>query len=311
MAMLGRTIDYNLLRPLRALLEERSVTRAAERLQVSQPTMSTALSRLRTHFGDPLLVRRGSSHELTPLAARLIAMLPAALAETERVFQSQAQFDPIGSTRSFVIAAVDYAVARIGPRLTQILHREAPRVQLEFVSAESSLVNGAPESLRAVDGLILPHGYLTGQLHIDLASDRWAGIVDAAADIPEVPSAELLLSRPWVHTLSTHNDMTPARRQLQIQGIEVSVIAVTPFFHTVPSLVRGTDRVALLPEALARQLARGFGEVRVVELPFDLDPVRDAFWWHPEREHDVAHAWLRSALQRVASEFIGDSDERH
>ena len=65
--------DYNLLRPLRALLEERNVTRAAERLHVSQSAMSIALAKLRRHYGDPLLVRRGNRHDLTPLAERLLA----------------------------------------------------------------------------------------------------------------------------------------------------------------------------------------------------------------------------------------------
>lgn len=309
--MLGRTIDYNLLRPLRALLEERSVTRAAERLQVSQPTMSTALSRLRAHFDDPLLVRKGASHELTPLATRLVAMLPAALAETERVFQSQAQFDPSTSSRSYVIAAVDHAVTRLGPALTQKLLAEAPRVQLEFMTADSRLVNGAPESLRTIDGLILPHGYLAGQPHIDLITDDWVCVVDVDSDLGETPSAAELLSRPWVHTLAARDGMTPARRQLQIQGIEVSVAAVTPYFHAVPALVRGTERVALLPATLARRVAEGYREVRVVPAPFALDPVRDAFWWHPEREHDTAHVWLRRVLARIREEFIANADDDH
>lgn len=309
--MLGRSIDYNLLRPLRALLEERSVTRAAERLQVSQPTMSMALSRLRAHFDDPLLVRKGQSHELTPLAMRLVVMLPAALGEAERVFQLQAQFDPSVSTRSFVIAAVDHAVTRIGPVLTRLQVAEAPHVQLEFTAADSPLVNGAPESLRTIDGLILPHGYLADQPHIDLIADDWVCVVDAASDLSDEPAAAELLARPWVHTLAARDGMTPARRQLQIQGIEVSVAAVTPYFHAVPALVRGTDRVALLPETLARRAADGYGEVRVVPAPFLLAPVRDAFWWHPEREHDAAHSWLRHLLARVSAEFIKNPDGEH
>lgn len=309
--MVGRTIDYNLMRPLGALLEERSVTRAAERLHVSQPTMSMALSRLRAHFEDPLLVRKGATHELTPLAARLVAMLPAALGETERVFQLQAQFDPATSTRSFVIAAVDHAVARLGPGLTRLLLAEAPNVQLEFATADSPLVNGAPESLRTIDGLILPHGYLTDQPHIDLISDEWVCIVAADSELGDEPPADALLARPWVHTLAARDGMTPARRQLQIRGIAVSVAAVTPYFQTVPALVRGTDRVALLPASLARRVARDHGEVRVVSSPFGLDPVRDAFWWHAEREHDAAHIWLRRILARLRDHTIEEADGDH
>ncbi|WP_394194487.1 LysR family transcriptional regulator [Microbacterium foliorum] len=309
--MLGRSIDYNLLPPLRALLEERSVTKAAERMHVSQPTMSTALSRLRAHFDDPLLVRKGLSHELTPLAIRLVAMLPSALGEAERVFQLQSEFDATTSTRSFVIAAVDYAVSRIGPAITRVLSAEAPHVQLEFSIADSALVNAAPESLRTIDGLILPHGYLTNQPHIDLMSDEWVCVIDVDSSLGEVPTAELLLARPWVHTLAAKNGMTPARRQLQIKGMEVSVAAVTPYFQSVPSLVAGTERVALLPRTLGVRAARGFGEVRVVPAPFALDPVRDAFWWHPDHTHDSAHVWLRDMLRHVAEEFIDFPDGDH
>ncbi|MBT2486520.1 MULTISPECIES: LysR family transcriptional regulator [unclassified Microbacterium] len=309
--MLGRSLDYNLLPPLQALLEERSVTKAAERMRVSQPTMSTTLARLRAHFDDALLVRRGASHELTPLAIRLLAMLPAALGEAERIFQVQAEFEATSSSRSFVIAAVDHAVSRIGPPLTRILRVEAPHVQIEFTTADSSLVNAAPESLRMIDGLILPHGYLSDQPHIDLMSDEWVCVIDADSSLGDAPSVEELLARPWVHTLASKNGMTPARRQLQIKGMDVSVAAVTPYFQTVPSLVRGTDRVALLPETLARRAAAGFGEVRVVANPFALDPVRDAFWWHPERTHDTAHIWLRDVLRRVADSIIGNPDESY
>lgn len=305
------TIDLNLLRPLRALLEERSVTRAAERLHVSQPTMSTALSRLRSHFGDPLLVRRGNAHELTPLGVRLAALVPTVIGEVEQVFQLQSRFDPATSTRSFVIAGVDHAIARIAPALNRVLQAEAPHVQLEFAAADSRLVNGAPESLRTIDGLILPHGYLTDQPHLDLLTDVWVCIADVDSDLSDHPTAGELLARPWVHTLAAREGMTPARKQLQIQGIDVTVAAVTPHFHVIPALIVGTDRVALVPESFTRRIAGPGGQVRVLASPFALDPVRDAFWWHRDREHDAEHTWLRTVLARVHDELIGNPDDHH
>lgn len=296
------SIDYNLLRPLRALLDERSVTRAAERLHVSQPTMSIALARLRAHFDDPILVRKGNRHELSPLAVRLAAALPVAIGEVERVFQLQSRFDPSTSDRSFVIAGVDYTVARIGPVLAKLVRLEAPRVTFEFPAADSNLVNGAPDTLQRVDGLFLPHGFLADQPHLDLVTDPWAVIVSADSTVGEHPSVDELRRLPWVHTLTLKEGMTPARRQLQSRGIDVSVAAVTPHFHVIPSLIEGTDRVALLPSPLARRVARE-GNVRIVESPFKLDPIREAFWWHRSRQHDVEHVWLRSILERIGSEL--------
>ena len=297
-------IDYNLLRPLRALLEERSVTRAAARLHVSQPTMSTFLSRLRAHYEDVLLIRRGNQHVLTPLGERLLAALPQVIAETDQVFRLQSRFDPVTSTRSFSIAGVDYAVARIAPALTRIVEREAPNVRFEFPAVDARLVNGLPESIRALDAVILPHGYIFDLPHIDMPAERWVCLVDGASGIPERPTKDELLTRPWVQNLAAREGMNPARTQLQFRGIDLSVAAVTPHFLVMPSLVLGTDRVAIVPEGMATLARTMHPRLRTVIPPLDLEPVHDAFWWLPDREHDAEHVWLRQVLARVAGEVI-------
>lgn len=305
------SVDYNLLRPLRALLEERSVTRAAERLHVAQPTMSISLSRLRSHFGDPLLVRKGRQHELTVLGQQLLAELPAMMGELDRVLQLEATFDAAASTRTFEIAGVDYAIARMAPALNRIVTAEAPMIRLEFVPASSQLVNELPDSLRSIDGLILPHGYLADEDHLDLYVEDWVCIVDAESEIGEQVTVEEFSRRRWVHTLAPRDGMTPARRQLQAQGVDLTTAVVTPHFLVVPSLVAGTDRVALLPDTLARQAeARGEG-VRVVRPPEPLDPIRDAFWWHRDRSHDAGHLWLREVLKRAHDDTIAKHNIHH
>lgn len=300
--------DYNLLRPLRALLEERSVTRAAERLHTSQPSMSIALARLRAHYDDALLVRRGNRHELSPLGERLLAALPQAIAETEQIFRLKSRFDSVTSTRTFAIAGVDYMIARIAPALTRIVEREAPNVRFEFPAADGRLVNGAPDSLRTIDGAILPHGYVTGHPHLDFEPEPWVCLVDAASSIREHASVDELLTRPWVQTLPAREGVTPVRQQLKFRGIDVSVVAATPHFFVVPSLLLATDRVALVPEGFARIAVRAEPRLRVVVPPLDLDPVRDAFWWHSDRERDAEHEWLRDVVARVRDDVIRNPD---
>ncbi len=301
-------IDYNLLRPLRALLEERAVTRAAERMHMSQPAMSTALSRLRAHYEDELLLRQGNSHVLTPLGERLLAALPQVLAETENLFRLQSRFDPTTSTRTFSIAAVDYMAARIAPELSRILEREAPNVRIELPAADGRLVDGMPDTLRTIDGAILPHGYVTEQPHIDFAPEQWVCLVDAGAGVSEHPTSDELLTRPWVQTLPAREGMSPARQQLRFRGIDPAVVAATPHFFVVPSLILGTDRVGIVPEPFARMAARMYPRLRVVIPPLDLDPVRDAFWWHHDREHDAEHLWLRDVMRRVRDAVIRNPD---
>ena len=111
-------------------------------MRLYRATMSIALGKLRTHFDDPLLVRRGNGHEPTPFATRLASMLPTAMSEVERVFLLQSRFDPAASTRAFVIAGVDYAIGRIAPILSKLIHAEVPHVQLEFPAAGPRLPPG-------------------------------------------------------------------------------------------------------------------------------------------------------------------------
>lgn len=298
--MLLGSVDLNLLKPLKVLLEERSVTKAAERLQVSQPTVSVALARLRKHFDDPLLVRNGNEFVLTPLGGRLHDSLPLLMGAVDGFFSLDEHFAPSKSHHSFVIAAVDYAVERFGAPLAQLIGEIAPRVRIAFPTVLSGVVRGAPDSLRSIDGIILPHGYLVDQPHIDLAIDEWVCIVDEESSLGDEPSVDDLTSRPWVNTLDAREGLTPARQQLQLLGVDVDVAVVTPNFHVVPSLVRGTDRAALLPAKLAARF-QDHG-VRVVPSPFGLAPIRDAFWWHQDREFQPEHVWLRSLISRIADD---------
>ncbi|MGX5697156.1 LysR family transcriptional regulator [Agromyces soli] len=304
-------IDYNLLRPLRALLEERSVTRAARRMHMSQPAMSGALARLRAHYDDRLLLRHGNQHVLTPLGERLLAAIPHAIAEAEQVFRLQSRFDPATSSRSFTIAAVDYMTARIAAPLSRIVEREAPNVRFDFPSADGRLVNAMPDALRTIDGAILPHGYVLDQPHIDFGPEAWVCLVDSASGVPEQATADELFTRPWVQTVPVREGMSPARQQLRFRGIDPRVVAATPHFFVVPSLLIGTDRVAIVPEAFARMAVESEPRLRMVVAPLDLDPVRDAFWWHRDREHDAEHVWLRSVLERVRDGLIRDPDGGH
>ncbi len=304
-------IDYNLIRPLRVLLEERSVTRAAERLHMSQPSMSVALSRLRAHYDDQLLIRRGNSHELTPLAERLLGSLPSAMAEVEHVFRLQSKFNPVTSTRTFAIAGIDAAIARIGANLTGIVSREAANVRIEFPAADSRLVNGVPDTLRTIDGAILPHGYVTGLRHFDFPPEPWACLVDAAAGVDEHSTVDEIFSRPWVQSLAAREGVTPAAWQLQLRGVEVKVVATTPHYLVLPSLILGTDRVALVPGDLAKRLTRADSRLRAIMPPFELEPIRDAFWWHSDHERDEGHLWLREVLMRAAQGTIRGTDGGH
>ncbi|MDQ1286492.1 MAG: LysR family transcriptional regulator [Actinomycetota bacterium] len=294
-------LDLNLLVSLDALLVERNVTRAAGRLGVTQPTVSAALARLRRHFGDELLARVGNRYELTPLALRLIDPISTVLDGAERVFAAAPGFDPSTSEHEFRLALSDYAIEIIGPSLSRALADRAPGIRL--VLQPPSDVSSGQEALRAVDGLLLPRGYLTDAPHVDLYSDSWVLVVSADNAVvgTEIDLADLG-TMPWVMTHYRPPVATTAALQLNLLGIEPRVEVVVENFLAIPAMVSGTRRVALLQSRLATRWA-SHRDLRVLACPFDAGRLVEALWWHPAHNTDPAHAWLRNLLVDLARDL--------
>lgn len=299
-------LDLNLLVSLDALLTERSVTRAAERLHLSQPALSASLARLRTHFGDPILARRGNTYELTPLALRLADHTTTALDAARRVFESQASWDPSESVREFSIYGSDYGFTTIGRVVSELAAQRAPGVHFRFLLHNPLVVEDAANRLRSTDGMVIPHGILTDLPFVDLWKDEWVAIVAESNDeVGDALTAEQLTSLPWVMNYQTRSAFTSAERQVQQLGIEPDIEVVVESFLAVPHFIAGTRRVAIIQSALA-PLAAGAG-VRVVGLPFAPTPLSNALWWHPLHTHDPEHSWMR-ALFAEAGTIVGSGD---
>ncbi|RFA12617.1 LysR family transcriptional regulator [Subtercola boreus] len=287
-------LDLNLLVSLDALLTERSVTRAAERLHLSQPALSASLSRLRLHFNDPILARRGNAYELTPLALRLIEHTSTTLESARRVFESQATWAPTESVREFSIYGSDYGFVTIGKVVSELAAERAPGVRFRFMLHNPTIVEDAANRLRGVDGMVIPHGHLTDLPFADLWHDSWMAIV---ADDNERVGDELTMldmdALPWVMTFQSRSAYTSAARQVQQLGVEPTIAVVVESFLSMPYFIAGTNRVGLIQSALAPLLLKS-GGVRAVALPFEATPLVNALWWHPAHSTDPEHAWLRA-----------------
>lgn len=295
-------LDLNLLTALEALLAERNVTRAAERLGVSQPAASAALGRLRRHFGDPLLRRVGNHFELTPLAHRLTLRIGPAAAAVRRVFDAREDFDPLTQEREFTVLGSDYAVTVVGPALSRLVRAAAPGVTLRFKQSTPSEVETAVDSLRAADGLIIPVGFVEGLPRIELFEDPWVCLVARDnARVGASASRELLAELPWVVLYDLPLAYSPGDKQLRLSGLDPRVEVVVDTFWSMPALVAGTDRVALVQRRLADQLVAHPG-VRAVSCPYDIAPIRESFWWHPIHADDPGHRWFRRMVQRAGRE---------
>jgi DNA-binding transcriptional LysR family regulator len=294
-----RNLDLNLLLTLDALLAERNVTRAAARLHVTQPAVSAALARLRRHFDDLLLNRVGNRYELTPLAAQLRADTTLALASVRRVFEAAPDFDPATTDREFSLVMSDYAAAVMGKDLSQSFAADAPRARLRIRAPTPYLIDNVSDTLRAVDGIVLPHGFIHDMPHSDLFSDDWVGLAAAGNSLLEGEiTLERLADAPWVLTYDTRTAFTPAQQHLRLLGVELRTAVVVESFAAIPFFVASTTRVAMVQRRLVQRLA-GLAEVTAFGLPFEAVRLVESFWWHPARDADPAHAWLRSVLQSV------------
>jgi DNA-binding transcriptional LysR family regulator len=299
------SLDLNLLVSLDALLQQRSVTRAAAQMGLSQPTLSASLARLRRHFDDQLLTRVGSQYRLTPLAVQLKDLVRVTLSGVERVFTAQAAFDPSSSRREFSMVVSDYVVAVLGEVLCRLLAQEAPAARLRFASNTPQIVDRADQVLLGADLLVLPHGFVTDLPHRDLYRDEWLCIVSADNPIAAGPlTVQHLQTLPWVVSFHGPTASTPAARQMRMLGIEPHVQVVTENFLSLPYLVAGSDRIALLQRRLVDLLPLDAG-VRALPVPFDAGPLVQAMWWHPVFNHDDEHTYLRDVVARAAMVAVG------
>jgi len=296
-------IDLNLLVALGALLEDRNLTRAGERIGVSQPAMSAALARLRRHFGDELLEREGRGYRLTVLGEQLLPAVREALRQFELTLQRSPQFDPADSDREFSIAASDYAVSILADPLLRLVKRTAPRIRLHLHSLPPGLAM-ASQVLSMYDVLIGPVGFDFPGRHVELFRDRLVCVVDPVASglTGGALSLEELGRRPLVEPTFEPGGRTPV--DWALDGLEVGRQTRVRVFGwlTVPFALAGTEMVAIMPERLA-QLATQSTRLAILEPPFDQVEMVEAAYWQPNRSDDPAIRWLLGALQDAARDL--------
>ena len=290
-------VDLNLLVSLRALLQERNVTRAAQVVGLSQPAMSNALARLRRQFGDELLVREGRGLALTPVARELQHAVEPALGMVERALRIQASFDPSTAAQVFRIAASDYGMTLIAARLRD-LGRLAPRVVVDLVQIDHGFVRDSEAVMRRVDLLLAPRAFLNGYPNELLSSEPWVAVVDADHGGDRLREADLH-GRSLVGLFHDLGSGAHIERLLTVRGITATGAVNAESFSAVPALVEGTDRIAFLPASLAERLRPGY-RVKVLEAPFLGEPLTESLYWHRSAQRDPAHQWLRHLLLGTA-----------
>ncbi|GGU69043.1 LysR family transcriptional regulator [Streptomyces albospinus] len=297
-------IDLNLLIALDALLEEESVTAAADRLGLSGPAMSRALGRIRRTIGDPVLVRAGRHMVPTPRALEIKADVRRLVEEAHGVLTPSAPADPAELARVFTIAASDNFVTAIGPALVARVAQEAPQVVLRFLGESP------------VDLPLLRDG----------AADLEFGAVEARE--PEIRTEEVFADRgvavvrqghplTAVHVtarrfadaahvnFSRRGRLTgPIDTALAELGLRRRVIATVPTFAASLLTVRDSDAVGLSLERMAAATVRGLG-LHTLPIPLALPPMSMTMAWHPRQDADAGHVWLRGLVRSTVAAVVG------
>ncbi|MDE2414180.1 MAG: LysR family transcriptional regulator [Comamonadaceae bacterium] len=306
-----RTLDLNLLRVFDEVMTERNLTRAAEKLAITQPAVSNALRRLRESVGDELLVRAGHGVEPTPGALALWPTVRQALAQLQESL-APSGFEPAKARTTFVLAMADATGATLIPPLIALLEREAPGISLRVVP----LTTRDPRRMLDDDSMDLAVGYFPAAL-ADLTARAQAENVVAHDSLRLYASQYVCVMRAG-HPLAAEPltlDQYCAARHLLVSfsgkpygfidgaltalGRERRIVLTVNQFFTAGRVVASTDLLTVLPLHFVG-LADAGGDLVWRALPMQLPAVHVDALWHRRRLHDPAHRWLREALARVA-----------
>jgi DNA-binding transcriptional LysR family regulator len=289
-------VDLNLLPPLAALLEERHVSRAADRVRLSQPAMSRALQRLRRHFGDELLVRGPDGYSLTPRAERIRDQLATAVTHLEQLFAIET-FDPATAAQSFRLAVSDYTVSAIGPALVRTILTQSPNsaVSCEVLDAHAFDKLDAGTLDLVVYGRTAPERYCSEHLF----TDRFVCVVAAEHPLAHQTSVSLSTYLRWPH-LAIEVDQPWIDRALETLGTSRRVAVSMPYFALAPSILPGTELVLTVPAQLAHHNADR-ALTRIIAAPRELGQLKFYAVWHPRFDKDPSHCWLRQVVRTVAA----------
>lgn len=296
-------LDLNLALVLHALLAERSVSRAAKRLGMSQSATSHALARLRRSLADPLFLRVPQGIVPTPRAEALAEPLAAGLALLEQSLLPPQRFDPATAQRQFRIAASDYVEFLLLPRFLGALASEAPRVHVWVRPyADEALATLQRGDLDLVLGVVGPEAQQLQLQSRQLITERLVCVVREGHPLTR---GRLTLQR---FAAAQHVLIAPRGRPggpiddaLAERGLQRQVAVAVPHFLAAPHIVAQTDLVLTMAERIAASFATVL-PLKLLELPFELPPVRGMMLWHERHAGDPAHAWFRERLGAMTAE---------
>jgi len=307
-----REFDLNLLVALDALLTERNVTRAGQRLGVGQSAMSGTLARLRRLFNDQLLISVGRRMELTPLSQQLVTPVREILALVREAVSTSAQFNASTSSHHFSIGVSDYVTTVLMADMLREVRSQAPGITFDL----RPITRRAVEDLESgrLDFLIGPTGYIS-RLHP--AEYLFEDTYTCVAWTGNRTAHETLTVEKFMdlgHVMVRFHDEGDANfdeRFLRKASCNRRVEVTTSGFDLAPQLVVGTDRLALVTTRLAERYA-GWLPLKLVPFPVKIPPLVELLQWHKAHSRNAAHLWFRAQIKEAAArmEVAGAAEKK-
>lgn len=296
-------LDLNLLVALDILLQEKNITRSAERLHLSQSATSGVLSRLRAYFEDDLLVQIGKKMHPTPFALELQGPVAGVLATIRGSIIGRKTSNPEESERHFKIIASDYIIQSLLRHMLAKLAVIAPNITFEFLSPfahdvsiltkggadlmvapESVMVDNYPNQPLIKDEMVCVADINNEHIHGTLTEEQYASFGHVSVGIAKT---SMLSIEKWLF------DKMEANRKVEI---------ITNDFSTILYSLMNTNRIAILPKLFVEAHAKE-KLVKIVKLPFDVPPLRESMMWPPTLDNDPVHRWLRQHIVDCAAPF--------
>lgn len=291
-------IDLRLLTIVNELNKTRSVSQAAENLELSQSAVSMSLARLRKHFKDPLFVRTPDGMEPTPQMSELIELLEKAEGLLETALVHRVSFHPTTSDRTFRIGATDITRVTILPALMKRLHAcaRAVSVDLQDISEET------PRLLQS-GRLDLAVGFMpstaSGFCQQRLFQDRFVCAVRLNHPrIKDTLTLDQFENEPHLVLTTPGSGIEVVEKALEMNRIQRKIRLRVPGCFGISSMITGADCIAIVPDQLGRLIVSG-GRIKLLPVPFSLPPYYVVQHWHERYTHDPASRWIRGIIAEL------------
>ena len=291
------SVDLNLLKLFDALLKERRLTRAGQRIGLSQPAASRGLARLRKLFNDRLVVRTSQGLELTPRATALSGAVTKLLDDAQQIV-TPSIFKPSEASGKFTIATTDHMTLLLIPELLSKLAELAPGLDLEISASSGDNVDLVVQG--DVDLAIGVYGKLPTRFYQRVLYDEdLVCLIRSDHPILAEPwTLECFASLPHISVIITGKGKSTVDNALAEEGLSRRTAVRLPHFLAAPMLVAESDMILSIPRRLAHKVVMT-APLKILEIPLTIKSFNPSIIWHERWHEDPAHIWLRNLLFEI------------